>query len=174
VKFCIAGMILVSTCIIAVAQPSREVIETCVKNASSTPRVTYTRTPANAVEITKDEDAKQTETTIRYGKDVIGTWEAASSPHFGLTYNGKQIPLNQAVPLSSEVASEFNPLLAMWGAIREGAKSYICITFNFEGLGQSGSFQSVRGIYLIDRTERNFHAYYTVGRLTATGVVLAK
>jgi hypothetical protein len=174
VKAGIAILALLAICTIAEARPSKNTVETCVKTESTTPKVKYTAIPAHNFHDTEDIEAKRTETTIRHGKDEIGIWETSSPESFGLIYNGKQVSLDRVERLSSETPSRFNPSLAKWGVINEGSHSYICITFNFEGLGQSGSFQSVRGIYLVDRTARKFEPFYTVGRVTQQGVVLAK
>ena len=62
----------------------------------------------------------------------------------------------------------FNPYEAIWGEAREGSKSYICATFNFDGLGKSGSFQSVRGLYLIERSAHSGATFYMSGITAAS------
>lgn len=155
-------------------QPSQEVIRTCVGAESASARIKYTEIPVHKISETEDEDTKRTEITIQFGKDEFGIWQSSSPEAFGLVYNGNEIPLSSVARLSAEEPAPFNPSLAMWGLIAEGTQSYLCISFNFDGLGRSGSFQSVRGVYLIDRADRLFRPFYTVGRTTPDGVVLAK
>ncbi len=64
---------------------------------------------------------------------------------------------------------EINLYKSLYGIAREGAKSYLCVTFNFDGLGESGAYQNIRGLYLIDRTSRPFKAYYTAGDIRNSG-----
>ncbi|MDB5920871.1 MAG: hypothetical protein JWR40_5105 [Massilia sp.] len=52
------------------------------------------------------------------------------------------------------------------GEARFGKKQFLCITFNFAGLGQSGSFQNIRGLYLIE-VSKPPKFYYTVGDMRA-------
>jgi hypothetical protein len=39
--------------------------------------------------------------------------------------------------------------LAMWGYVHEGKQRLLCVNFNFDGIGRSGSFQNVHGLYLM-------------------------
>lgn len=43
----------------------------------------------------------------------------------------------------------FAPSLADWSMVMDGKERYLCVSFNFEGLGRSGNFQNVRGGYLL-------------------------
>lgn len=173
-KRSILGFALVVGSGAILAQPSLDATKTCVKTESTSPRVNYIGIPANEINETEDKDSGRTETTIRFDREEMGTWEKSSSNAFGLVYNGKQIPLSGITRLSKEKPSRFDLSLARWGLISEGTKSFICISFNFEGLGQSGSFQNVRGVYLLDRKTRPLRLFYTVGRVTEKDVVLAK
>jgi hypothetical protein len=174
VKRLIAALSLTISSVPAYAQPSQNVTKTCVKAESTSPLVKYTDIPATEINEAEDQDSGKTETTIRFGREEMGTWETRSPSAFGLVYNGKKISLDHISRLSKEKPSQFDLSLAKWGVVSEGAKSYICITFNFEGLGQSGSFQNVRGIYLIDRSAQPLRSFYTVGRATGKDVVLAR
>jgi hypothetical protein len=158
---------------LAHAQPSKDVISTCVKSESTSPKISYAAITADTYYINEDDRTKRTETTFRHRSDVLGTWKGAPPDTFGLIYNTQRIPLARVKRLSKAVPSSFDTNLAIWGLIREGRRSYLCIAFNFEGLGQSGSFQSVHGVYLIERTTRPLRAFYTVGRVTEKGVILS-
>lgn len=148
----------------AYARPSRPVVDACLKTSSVAAKAVYTPIPAEAFEVAEDEDTGRIETTLRHGNDVIGVWELRSPKAFGLYFNGSETPLDRVGRLNKRhVPVAFNPYTATWGEIREGAKRYICITFNFDGLGQSGSFQNVRAIYLMAPKLRAGGTFYTVG-----------
>lgn len=160
-----AAVVLSSLATASCAAPSKGVIDACGRAASDTPKVSYAEIAANAFEVTEDEDAKKTETVLHHGKDTVGVWEVKEPKAFGLLFNGKEIPLGRVSRLDREQAPEsFNPYEAVWGAVREGKRSYICAAFNFDGLGKSGSFQDVRGVYVIERQTRPAKVYYTVGK----------
>lgn len=148
----------------AYSQPSKEVVQTCVKAESTSPRVKYVDVPANEINESVDHDSGRIDTTIRFDRDEIGTWETGSPSAFGLIYKGKQISLDDVAHLSEEKPIRFALELARWGVVSEGAKSYVCVTFNVDGLGQSGSYQRVRGLYLLDRNEQPPRPFYTVAR----------
>jgi len=174
VKRLAAALALTVGCAQASGHPSKEVTKTCVKAESTSAGVTYTDIPVSRIDETEDADTGRTQTTIRFGSEEMGTWETNSPDSFGIVYNGKQISLDRVIRLSKEPPAQFRTSLARWGIVHTGSQSYICITFNFEGLGQSGSFQNIRGIYLIDRRAHPVRPFYTVGRVTEKDVMLAK
>jgi hypothetical protein len=105
-------------------------------------------------------------TTLAYKRHVLGIWESTESEEFGLMYGSTSIPVAKIVKLGSGVRAAFTPYTAQWGEARFGKKQFLCITFNFAGLGQSGSFQNIRGLYLID-VSKPPKFYYTVGGIRA-------
>lgn len=158
----------------AYSQPSKDVMQTCVKAESTSPRVKYVDVPANEINESVDHDSGRNDTTIRFELDEMGTWETGSPSAFGLIYKGKQISLDDVARLSEEKPARFALELARWSIVSEGAKSYVCVTFNVDGLGRSGPHQSVRGVYLLDRNAQPPRAFYTVGRVTDKDVLLAR
>jgi len=168
------GLALLGSAPQAFAFPGKEVTKTCVKAQSTSAGIAYDNIPVSRIDETGNEDTGTTQTTIRFGREEMGTWETNVPDSFGIVYNGKQIFLDRVIRLSKEEPAQFRTALARWGVVRTGSKSYICITFNFEGLGQSGSFQNVRGIYLIDRRAHPVKSFYAVGRVTENDVMLAK
>lgn len=64
------------------------------------------------------------------------------------------------------VPAEFSPYEAIWGVVQDGKTSYICATFNFDGIGKSGSFQNIRGSYLIERNKQRTVPFYAVGKVS--------
>ncbi|MBE1162210.1 hypothetical protein [Dyella acidiphila] len=83
-----------------------------------------------------------------------------------LIYSGKLYRLSKAVPVGDNHGIEpsvFTPSLAEWSIAREGQQHYFCVSFNFDGLGQSSSFQGVRGGYLLNLQTRVL--YFAVRRI---------
>lgn len=167
-KTLFAGLMLGALSAHAAARPSPAVVDTCLRTESTSPKVRYIPIAADAFQVTEDEEAGESEIALKYGKDTVGTWEVKKPQAFGLLFNGKKTPLARVTRLVKDKApAAFNPYEAIWGEAREGRNAYICATFNFDGLGKSGSFQNVRGLYLIERHARNPVTYYTVGNIEA-------
>lgn len=60
---------------------------------------------------------------------------------------------------------EFEPYKAEWGEVRTGNQRYVCISFNFDGIGRSVRYLDIRGAYLIDRKHRAVRVYYVAGNV---------
>jgi hypothetical protein len=50
--------------------------------------------------------------------------------------------------------STFTLTLTDWSMVKQGSHRYLCVNFNFDGLGRSGSFQKVHGLYRYDTSPR--------------------
>ena len=155
----------------AIAKPSTAVVDACVRTESTARHVRYTPIETGAFHVTEDGEAGKTDTTLRHGKDTIGTWEVQKPPAFGLLFNGKETSLAHVIRLDrSQAPVPFSPYLAMWGIVRDGQTSYVCITFNFDGLGRSGTFQNVRGLYLIERKTTSRNIFYAIGNISGSKI----
>jgi hypothetical protein len=80
----------------------------------------------------------------------------------GLVYDLSKIPSTKIIKPGSESPAPFTPYTAQWGEARLEKNIYLCITFNFSGIAQSGSFQNIRGLYLTDISKPP-KFYYTAG-----------
>lgn len=156
------------------ARPSMDAISSCIRSKSTSPKTDYTEITTDTYNINKDDNKKRTEQTFKYKGEILGTWKGDPPDVFGLIYNTEHISLRNVRRLSKAMPASFDADLATWALIREGPRSYLCIAFNFEGVGQSGSFQSVHGVYLVERGTLPSRTFYTVGRVTANGVILSK
>ena len=145
----LATVLLGSLPIFANAVVPREVINSCLKT-ESTQAVRYVEIILTSFTTEEDEDSKRNATTVNYGRHKYGVWESTNSDEFGLVYDSATIPASKIARIGSEAPAPFDPYTAQWGEARHGKQSYLCITFNFQGLGQSGSFQNVRGTYAIE------------------------
>lgn len=159
-----AAMIACSPCL-ASSAPPEPIIHSCLKTESSRGAV-YTDISPTDFTVEEDDRHKRTATTIVHRGRTLGIWESTESEEFGLVYGTAMIPLAKIIKVGQDAPALFTPYTAQWGAARYKAHRYLCITFNFPGLGESGSFQNRRGLYVIDaRKPPKF--YYTVGDVRA-------
>ncbi|MYN47153.1 hypothetical protein GTP23_19100 [Pseudoduganella sp. FT93W] len=93
-----------------------------------------------------------------------------------LLYSGKVYRLVDAISTSSplQIATEFSPALAAWSKITTAQQSYICVSFNFDGIGHSGTFQNFRGAFLLDLNASKSHLYYAEGDIRRTATTKRK
>lgn len=132
------------------AQPSRAAIFSCMSGYSVSPKVTLVEFPTN--EINVEDDYKSGYHATFYikvdGKDI---GYAEKNDQYGIIYADDIYPVNGAKRLLNTKlqASDFNPSLASWSKITDATSQYLCVSFNFDGIGRSGSFQKVRGAYLL-------------------------
>jgi hypothetical protein len=81
-----------------------------------------------------------------------------------LTINHNLFPLkNATIAYGPLPAQTFEPYTAEWLFITKAKIQYLCASFNFEGLGRSGSFQNIRGGYLIKTMNNRRTLYYATG-----------
>lgn len=159
--------LLTALCICASAAPGADVVDACISTESHSTKVHYTEIDVTTFDVIEDQEAKKTSTLIRHGKDRFGTWESGNSEVFGLVFNGTETPLTRVIRIDKRnVPSEFSPYEAIWGVVQDGKTSYICATFNFDGIGKSGSFQNIRGLYLIERNKQRTVPFYAVGKVS--------
>jgi hypothetical protein len=157
--FFVAAIACVSC--LANAGPPTPIIHSCLKT-ESLGNATYTDISPASFNVDDASDDKRTSTTLVYRRHIVGIWQAVESEDFGLIYDLKKIPSAKIIKLGAELPVPFTPYTAQWGEARFGKDLYLCITFNFPGIGESGSFQNVRGLYLIDMSKPP-KFYYTVG-----------
>ena len=134
-------------------KPSDDVVKACLQSES---HGGATLTPIATNEVTSDDEFqggyKATTFTVN-GRDV---GYAEKEGRDGLIWGRIVVPLKLATPLDQppEAPSTFTPLLADWSTINQGSQRFLCVNFNFDGLGRSGSFQKVHGLYLMNIPQR--------------------
>jgi hypothetical protein len=132
------------------AEPSRDVAGSCLLGYSLSPHIHVREYKTNEI-ITEDDYADGYDARFFLqvsGKDI---GYAEKGEQFGLIYAGKVYQGTDAKPILGTPGdpAPFEPELASWGEVRDRGRKYLCVSFNFSGLGQSGSFQKVRGGYLM-------------------------
>lgn len=151
------------------ATPSREVLDTCLQTKTVFPKAPYVDLTPHEFLVEEDEDRNITSTTFVHNNKSFGLWENVKSHNFGMVLNGHEIPASDVQRLSKHAPSAFNPYTSLWGEIRTMAQTYLCVTYNFEGLGESGSFQNIRATYILDLGARPPKIYYAVGDIRKSG-----
>ena len=165
----VAGFLYLVSLAVQAKAPSPGIVNSCLSTVSTSKTVRYAHTKNISVnEIAEVDDdrigAEKLATVVDVGKDTFGMWTSKAPKGYGLVYNGKEMPLHRVIRLDKRHAPvELNLYKSIYGVASEGNSSYLCVTFNFDGLGESGTYQNIRGLYLIDRTPRAFKAYYTAG-----------
>jgi len=147
------------------AEPSEAVVKSCLRGEAVSTKVSYRALPNQ--EVLSQDNYKPGYNAIYYveiGGNEIGYAEGVNKQ--AIIYADRLYPLESAIVIKSDgiqlKATQFNPNLAEWGQIREQKNHYLCVSFNFDGLGRSGSYQKVRGGYLLDMGKRNRKLYYDV------------
>ena len=132
------------------AQPSKSAVYSCLAAQSVSPSVTWRDLPTK--EINSEDDYKDGYDATYYlvadGKE-IGYAEKGKSKAILYDRNLYPIELAQALPGFEVRPAELNPFFAEWGTVKDASGRYLCVSFPFGVLGQSGSFQMNRSAYLM-------------------------
>lgn len=84
-------------------------------------------------------------------------------------YGHQLFPISkaQALPGFATSPSELDPFSADWATVTDSNGTYLCVSFPFGDLGQSGSFQKNRSAYLlaVDSAKRPRILYSATGNL---------
>ena len=146
------------------ASPSKAVVDTCLRTADVHPKVHYQSWPVREINEFDNEERKRNELTMRFRGQSVGIW-TSERQRWGIILNGQSVPSQRIISLAKKSEPyEFDPRLAMLGEIRDGKNKYVCVTFNFDGIGRSGSYQNVRGAYLIEAAPE-LRVYYAAGNI---------
>lgn len=139
--------------------PSELLVQSCLQYKAISPSTSVH--PIDAHGIAEEDDyANGFNATYLFnykGKDV-GYAEGKNDQ--ALIYTGELYRLSSATPLGDNhdiKPNVFNPYLALWSIGQEEGKRYLCVSFNFDGLGRSGNFQKVHGGYLLDTQSKTLY-----------------
>jgi len=132
------------------AAPSQLAVYSCLAAQSVSPTVKWR--DVSSKEINSEDDYKDGYDATYYivveGKE-LGYAEKGESKAILYDRNIYPIKLAQALPGFDVHPTELNPFSAEWGTVQDSRGRYLCVSFPFGVLGQSGSFQSNRSAYLI-------------------------
>jgi hypothetical protein len=151
------------------ASPTKKITDSCLTTDPISRDISYVDLSPSSFYVEADDVRNIESKTILHRNQSFGIWEKPDSSMFGLIAGGREVPVSEVIKLGEAAPSTFTPYTAQWGEVRDAKEAYLCITFNFEGLGQSGSFQNIRGMYLFDLTRRPAAIYYLVGDVRTLG-----
>ncbi|MEQ5840338.1 hypothetical protein N0A02_12960 [Paraburkholderia acidicola] len=158
-KSSFAVMIMFISSIGWAASPCENLIKSCLLAQSVTPSVTIRNIDVEEVSQEDDyADGFNASFIFKYDGADVGYAEGKSDQ--ALIYSGKLYRLSKSIPVGNNKGikySAFNPTLAQWSFAKDGRQQYLCVSFNFDGLGQSGSFQGVHGGYLLNSKTKNLY-----------------
>jgi len=158
-KSSFAAVIMVASSIERAAPPSENLVKSCLQARPVASSVTIRN--INVDEAFREDDYADGFNAgyiFKYGGADMGYAEGKSDQ--ALIYSGKLYRLSKSIPIGNngEVKSTaFNPMLAQWSLAKDGKHQYFCVGFNFDGLGQSGSFQNVHGGYLLNLKNKDLY-----------------
>ncbi|NYH21620.1 hypothetical protein [Paraburkholderia bryophila] len=158
-KSAFAAMIMVVSSIGWAAPPSENLVKSCLQARAVAPSVTIRN--INVDEVFQEDDYANGFNAgyiLKYEGTDMGY--AERKPDQALIYSGKLYRLSKSIPIGNNGKAKpaaFNPMLAQWSLAKEGKHQYFCVGFNFDGLGQSGSFQNVHGGYLLNLKNRDLY-----------------
>jgi hypothetical protein len=134
------------------ASPTQNLVKSCLLAQSSAPSVTIQ--DLNAHEVSQEDNyAAGFNATylFRYRGSNIGYAENKTGD--ALIFLNKIHTLSSSSILGDNRGvrpDSFDPTLAQWSVVKEMGREFFCVSFNFDGLGQSGGFQNIRGGYFIN------------------------
>lgn len=132
------------------AAPSKSAVYSCLAARSVSPSVKWRN--ISTKEINSEDDYKDGYDATYYvvveGKEVGYAEKGASK---AILYDRKIYPLElaQALPGFERRPADLNPYVAEWGTVTDVSGRYLCVSFPFGVLGQSGTFQANRSAFLM-------------------------
>jgi len=141
--------------------PSESLIKSCLQ-AQSVGRSISIRN-INVGEVFQEDDYSDgfnVTYIFKYKGSDIGC--AESSLDQALMYRRRLYRLSKSIPVGNNRGvkpAAFNPMLAQWSLVNDGGQRYLCVSFNFDGLGRSGSFQRVHGGYLLNQNTKGLYFF---------------
>ncbi|MEK2605051.1 hypothetical protein [Burkholderia arboris] len=141
------------------AAPNEDLVKSCLLAQSVAPTVAIEAINTHEV-LQEDNYAGGFDASylVKHEGTDVGYAERKSTP--ALIYAGKLYRLSAARPVGKNGGikpAAFNPSLAEWSIAREGRQRYLCVSFDFDGLGRSGSFQNVHGGYLLNAQTKDLY-----------------
>lgn len=150
------------------AMPSRLVTYSCLAAQSVSPSVKWR--DISSKEINSENDYRDGYDATYYimveGKE-FGYAEKGKSKAIIYDRNIYAIDLALVLPGFEVRPTDLNPFAAEWGMVTDADHRYLCVSFPFGVLGQSGSFQMNRSAYLMPFNKANVRRtlYFATGNI---------
>lgn len=155
-KIAFAVMYLIVSSVSPAAPPTEDMVKSCLRAQPVAPSITFRTLDAHTI-ASEDNYAGSFDASylVKYRGTDAGYAESKTDQ--ALIYLGKIYRLSKAIPLGRNggvKSGSFDPTLAQWGVVTELSSNYLCVSFDFDGLGRSGVFQNIRGGYLLNEKTR--------------------
>jgi hypothetical protein len=141
------------------APPGDGLVKSCLMAQSVSPSIAIQGIDTHEVSQEDDyADGFNASYVVKHEGADIGYAEGKSTQ--ALIYAGKLYRLSAAIPVGNNGGikpTAFNPALAEWSMATVGRQRYLCVSFNFDGLGRSGTFQHVHGGYLLNAKTKDLY-----------------
>lgn len=133
----------------ASATPSGHAVNTCLSKQQLYENVEWRKLPAN--ELVSRENFKKGYDAIYFRVDGKMVGIARKDYGRAIIYDETLYAVSRArkVPNFETSNADIDPFFTDWGTVKEKAETYICINFPSGELGQSGSFQKVRNVFML-------------------------
>ncbi|RDS80017.1 hypothetical protein [Dyella psychrodurans] len=154
----LAAVLLAISCVVFATPPSEQLVRSCLQDrAAASSIVVHNLDTTKVIEEDDYSDGFNTPYYFKYKGGDVGYAERKDSR--ALIFMGKLYRLSSAISLGDNRGppTDFTPSLADWSIVTEGAQKYLCVSFNFDGLGQSGDFQNVHGGYLLNTMTKELY-----------------
>jgi hypothetical protein len=165
-------LILLSTlaCTAQARMPSKAVVTSCLAAQENSAAITWRPLPTHKIYSTDNYiDGFNAVYYIQSAGKVIGYAEQGKIK--AILYDDQLFPITRARALSGfdTPPTELNPFVAEWSTVTDHSGSYLCISFPYGDLGQSGRFQKNRSAYLIatEKTKTQRVLYSATGNVDA-------
>ncbi|MDN7486491.1 MULTISPECIES: hypothetical protein [Burkholderia] len=151
-KIGLSVAIMAASCIGWAAPPGDGLVKSCLMAQSVSSSIAIQE--INTQEVSQEDDYADgfnVSYVVKHEGVDVGYAEGKSTQ--ALIYAGKLYRLSTAIPVGNNSGikpTAFNPALAEWSMATVGRQRYLCVSFNFDGLGRSGTFQHVHGGYLLN------------------------
>ena len=158
-KIGFAAVIIFASSIGWAAPPSENLVKGCLQARSVAPAVTIRNITVGEA-FQEDGYANGFNAIYIFKYKYVDMGYAQGKRDQALIYSGKLYRLSKSTPIGDNVevkSTAFNPMLAQWSLAKEGKRKYFCVGFNFDGPGQSGSFQNLHGGYLLNLKTRDLY-----------------
>ncbi|MGI0506064.1 hypothetical protein [Burkholderia cepacia] len=158
-KIIFATSIMIVTSIGWAAPPGESLVKSCLLARAVIPSVTIQN--INVGEVLQEDDyADEFNASYLFKYEGTDVGYAEGKSEQALIYSGKLYQFSRAISIGNNNGikpTSFNPTLAQWSIAKDGRQRYVCVSFNFDGLGQSGSFQRVHGGYLLNSKTKKLY-----------------
>lgn len=130
------------------AQVPHEVVDSCLLGDSIAPRQVIYEGMSGPAEINDEEMPGYSLFSYRYKGAGIGYATSMKGKHDLIVVGRGRADILTAKRIGQERPIRFDSTKAIYGMAKHKKNNYFCVASEFEGLGRSGTFESVRAVYV--------------------------